>query len=1008
MSQAHNGNHRIRTICPRRFRRWNLLLLLIGGYAVILSFPMTVLAQLAPAEAVQQMNLPPGFKARVVAHEPMIRQPVSMSFDERGRMWVLQYLQYPNPAGLKPLKQDQYLRTIWDKIPEPPPRGPKGLDRLTICYDPDENGVFRKSKDFLEGLNLASGFCIGGGGVYVLQSPYLLFYADKNRDDIPDGDPEVVLTGFGFDDTHSVANNLQWGPDGWLYGAAGSTSTCKIPNPAKPGEVVEFQQGIWRYHPKTKTFELFSEGGGNTFGLDFDKHGQVIAGTNWGGYAMLHQMQGAYHVKGFSKHGPLHNPHTYGYFEHVPYEGFKGGHVTCGGIVYQGNTFPTEYQDRYIAGNLLSSAIYWHKMTPNGSTFKASHGGDLMTSNDPWFRPIDLQLGPDGSVYVVDWYDKRAAHLDPIDNWDKTNGRIYKIESTGTPAFPKFDLRTNTTTELVEMLKHPNAWWRREARRMLVERDEPQSRTQLKAIPMDSGVPFLEAFWTLTQLTNGLDSNDYEKLLSHRDEHVRSWAIRLIVDQGIDCDLAKLAELAMIDPSPTVRAQLACSAKRLPAAASWPILLNTILRDDNATDPYIPLLTWWAIEHHMSIRGMAPPPKLLTDPKTVSRPMMVKHLTERIVQRLTHMPDGFAAIGTMLKTAPESTRTRIVKGLNAGIAGKKFDAPPKELANSLETLLMASPNDAEIQRLAIRLGHQPMAQSLLARFQNESNESPSSRIAALQMLADVRHPELPQAMLAVMEVTKDEKLRQSILAAMAVFADSAIDAYLVKTAEFLTPSDRVAVRRVLFSRPTSAIKYLELIDAKKLPAAEVQLTELRPLLAFNNPPLAALIEKHYGKIGPATPGQKQARISWVGIILNKGKGDPKAGRQLFKQHCATCHQFHGEGNKIGPDLTTADRKNTTYMVANIVDPSSYIRTEYVQHEANLLDGRKITGIVVESTAKTITILDAQNKSTKVSREDLEDLKPSTVSMMPEKLLDTLSDQQICDLFAFLRSDPPKQ
>ena len=136
-----------------------------------------------PEQAVKRMTLPEGFSVRAVATEPMIRQPLSMSFDNRGRLWVLQYLQYPNPAGLKPVKQDQYLRTEWDKVPEAPPKGPKGLDRITICYDPDDNGVFRKSKDFIAGLNLACGFCIGHKRVYVVQPPYLLEYEDLNEDE---------------------------------------------------------------------------------------------------------------------------------------------------------------------------------------------------------------------------------------------------------------------------------------------------------------------------------------------------------------------------------------------------------------------------------------------------------------------------------------------------------------------------------------------------------------------------------------------------------------------------------------------------------------------------------------------------------------------------------------------------------------------------------------------------------------------------------------------------------
>jgi hypothetical protein len=170
---------------------------------------------LAPEEAVRRMKVADGFAVKLVAAEPLVRQPVTMSFDDRGRLWVVQYLQYPNPAGLKPVQVDQYLRTKYDRVPEPPPRGPRGADRITILYDPDETGRFRKGKDFITGLNLASGMCLGHGGVFVAQPPYLLFYPDRNGDDVPDGDPQVLLKGFGMEDAHAFANSLQWGPDGW-------------------------------------------------------------------------------------------------------------------------------------------------------------------------------------------------------------------------------------------------------------------------------------------------------------------------------------------------------------------------------------------------------------------------------------------------------------------------------------------------------------------------------------------------------------------------------------------------------------------------------------------------------------------------------------------------------------------------------------------------------------------------------------------------------------------------
>lgn len=214
-----------------------------------------------PEQALQRMKPADGLAVQLVASEPLIRQPLSMTFDARGRLWVIQYLQYPTPAGLKPVEVDQYLRTKYDRVPEPPPRGPRGLDRITILDGVDAQGRYHQAKDFVTGLNLASGLALGNGGVYVLQAPYLLFYPDRNGDDVPDGDPEVLLTGFGMEDAHAVGNSLIWGPDGWLYGAQGSTVTAHITDPLTK-RAFEFQQGVWRYHPGTKQFELYAEGGG--------------------------------------------------------------------------------------------------------------------------------------------------------------------------------------------------------------------------------------------------------------------------------------------------------------------------------------------------------------------------------------------------------------------------------------------------------------------------------------------------------------------------------------------------------------------------------------------------------------------------------------------------------------------------------------------------------------------------------------------------------------------------
>jgi putative membrane-bound dehydrogenase-like protein len=997
---------------------------------VILATSSPLLAQgFSPEEAVKRMQLPPGFSAKLVACEPMIRQPLSISFDEKGRMWVLQYLQYPNPAGLKPVKQDQYLRTVWDRVPEPPPKGPKGLDRITICYDPDENGRYTKSKDLVSGLNMATGFCIGNGGVYVVQPPYLLFYPDRDHDDVPDGDPEVCVTGFGMEDTHSYANSLQWGPDGWLYGAHGSTVTAHIKNPANPKEELEFQQGIWRYHPKTKRFELFAEGGGNTYGLDFDKHGQAIAGTNWGGFAMLHQVQGAYYVKGFAKHGPLHNPYTYGYLDHVPYKNFKGGHVTCGGIVYQADTYPKEFHDQYIAGNLLSNAVYWHKRTPKGSSFVAEHGGDLLVANDTWFRPVDCFLGPDGSVYVADWYDKRAAHLDPIDNWDKTNGRVYRIEYQGTKQPEPFDLRKKTSAELVELLKHPNKWWRNEARRLLAERHDKSVVLQLKKQALEErGLLALESLWALYQL-EGLDDETALKLLDHPNEHVRAWAVRLIgdgpfgaeaglgTDGQIECKI-KLARMPPKENSPTVRSQLACTAKRLDTFRGAQIA-SGLAEGDDRNDPHLPLLIWWALEPRLEPPGFA---RQLFGPLW-DRPLVKHFLAERVARRLTahdlsQQPrpvhsgstvvyDHFTRTDDLIKSVPPDVRPMVLKGIDQALDGQA--ASSVLIRQTFDQFVKDGIDDESFFRLRVRFNHRDALKEAHARLADPKRPD-SDKVKLIQLLGQVRRPESLPVLLSLVREGKSDAVRGAALSAAQSYGDPKVSEELLTTFPSLRGSLRQQALGILLSRPATALAVLRQVEDKKLDPKSIPVEQLRPVLDFKDERIDQLVIKHWGKIGQATAGEKVARISWLRIELGKGPGNPANGKELFVKNCSACHTLFGEGGKVGPDLTTADRKNRDYLLTHIVDPSLYIRPEFMAYNVTTLDGRRLTGLVEGPTDSQVTLVNViENKPVKttIAKKDIEEMLPSAVSLMPEKLLDTLSYQEIRDLFAYLQTEPKK-
>ncbi|MFV1968381.1 MAG: PVC-type heme-binding CxxCH protein, partial [Pirellulaceae bacterium] len=467
-------------------------------------------------EAVRRMTVADGFHATLVAGEPHVRQPILVKFDDRGRLWVIQYLQYPNPAGLQRVEVDRYSRTIYDRVPKPPPQGPRGADRITICEDIDGDGRADKFTDFVDGLNLATGIAFGHGGVFVLQVPYLLFYPDRDRDDIPDSDPEVLLTGFGMGDAQSLSNHLTWGPDGWLYGLNGSTTTCNIRG-------IKFQQGVWRYHPMTRRFELFCEGGGNGYGLDFDHHGNLFYSSN-GSHKVWHGIQGAYYWKQFSKHGELRNPYAFGYFGSVKRVGdFRGGHVTTGGSLYYGDTFPGRFRGKLFGNNLLSHEVHWHTLTPAGSTFETRHGGELLLANDLSFAPTDLTVGPDGAVYVCDFHDKRTAHPDPDAEWEVSNGRVYRIQAEGAPPPAPVDLNMLTSNELVDWLSHSNAWYVRRARRILAERRDSTVFPRLRQLVLESqdDTLVLQALWAL-YVSGGFDDDVANQPLRHRSPPVRS------------------------------------------------------------------------------------------------------------------------------------------------------------------------------------------------------------------------------------------------------------------------------------------------------------------------------------------------------------------------------------------------------------------------------------------------------------------------------------------------------
>ncbi len=963
---------------------------------------------LPPSAALASFKIPGDLEVELVLAEPVVRQPVSISFDDRGRLWVVQYLQYPNPAGLKMTSHDGQWRAVYDKIPPPPPHHVRGKDRITIHEDSDGDGVFDRHKTFVDGLNIATSVAQGRGGVWVLNPPYLLFYPDRDRDDVPDGDPEVHLQGFGLEDTHSVVNSLQWGPDGWLYAAQGSTVTGHVTRPgldAGKEPVHSMGQLIWRYHPETRRYEVFAEGGGNAFGVEIDAKGRIYSGYNGGDTRGFHYVQGAYYAKGFNKHGPLSNPYAFGYFPAMKHE--RVPRFTHTFVIYEADALPQPYRRVLFGVAPLLNHVVMSRISPDGSTWKTHDVGLACASNDSWFRPVDIKLGPDGALYIADWYDHQLGHDDNQERaFDVERGRIYRLKArdpaSSSSARPS-DLSRLSTLELVRLLADPNKWTRQTALRLIADRKDPSIAPELQQrIEQETGQLALEALWALN-LVGRLDEPTALKTLKHADPYVRLWTARLLCDQSqISPPVATaLARRAAIDSNVEVRSQLACSSKRLPARDALPIVRALLARSEDQNDTHLPLLLWWVIEA-----------KTATDPEAVlalfqdraiwDLPIVRTTILERLMRR-------FASAGTrpdltrcarLLALAPGPDHiTRLMAGFEAAYAGRSVAGLPPELVDALTQYSRHS------MTLGLRQG-KPDAVAESLRLLADDRADRTKQIQVLQIVGEVRRPDYVPILLRIACQSADNVLRTAALTALNGYDDPTIAAAVLEACAGMPDDVLAAAQTLLASRRGWAIQFLEAIEARTIDSHTVPREVVEKLLLLNDSRINAVVARLFGPIKPATSAELHARIDRLVTVIRAGSGVPKPGKQLFDQHCARCHALFGGVGRVGPDLTTYRRDDVEAMLRNIVNPSAEIREGYATRVVAMSDGRVLSGVLVEEDNNVVVLRGSDGKEITLARNEIDSIRVTPSSIMPEGLLKDLDDQQVRDLFAYLRSTQP--
>ena len=958
---------------------------------------ITDLPLTSPQDALKSIHLPPGFKATLFAAEPDVQNPIAMCWDERGRLWIAENYTYSDRTERFDLK----LR-----------------DRILIFEDTDNDGHFDKRTVFAEDLQMLTSIERGFGGVYALCPPHLLWI--PTQDDKPSGPPQILLDGFTTtaSSRHTFANGLKWGPDGWLYGRVGISSTSWADVPGTPLEKRQpTAGGVWRYHPTRKIYETYCHGTTNPWGMDWDEHGEMFFINTVIGH-LWHGIQGA-HFKRMSGDDPY--PHIYDlidqHADHYHWDTSEiwsdvrkigvtaassrvgGGHAHVGLMIYQGTNFPPEYRDKVFTTNLHGHRVNIDRLEREGSGYVGRHEPDFMQIDDPWFRAVEIQAGPDGGVYLLDWSDIGECHED--DGVHRTSGRIYKITYGDATRPGETDLTKLSDDKLVALQLSPNEWLVRMARWELRERARKQNglpaltqllRDQFAVAPTPAKK--LTAYWTLQQISAFASdaATPLAPLLSSMrtspNEHLQRWAVPSTpaTPQNTTSPFLRLARASTLPSlAPDARAKLAA------------LLLS---HAEDSTDHNLPLLYW------SGIRDL-PPVQLVQLFSACRIPLIRQFIARRVTEDIEQDPAPLNALLALEASATTATLTAdILHGMTDTLRG--WIKPKKPAAWDAFATRAVSPTDSALTKslrdLSVLFGS-GRALGEVRAIALDLKVSTEQRRAAVRTLIAAKDPDLRKVCESLLNVSAFSLVAMQGLAA---FDDPALAEKMIARYKVLPPPERPPALAVLVSRPSFAKVVLDHLTAKPgriaLPRADITPVIARQIRSFNDVALTKQLVEVWGETRES-PDDKKTLIASLKTKLTPEfirQGDPSRGRALFANICAGCHKLYGEGNAIGPDLTGGGRHEIGYLIENIADPSAVVAADYLMHVVTLKDGRVLNGTLGAKTDRTVTV-NMMGLETRVDRFDIAKQEQLPASMMPDGLLTALNDEQVSHLISYLMS-----
>ena len=957
---------------------------------------------LSPAEAIAKMVVPEGFSVELVASEPDIVNPVSMTIDERGRFWITESLEYPRRDA-----------------------GP-GKDRVKILEDTDGDGKADKFSVFMEGLNIPSGIAVGHGGVWIANSPDILFVQDTDGDGKADTS-EVVVTGFGRDDTHELPNSLTWGPDGWLYGLNGVFNPAHVtygpqnPNFTDGQSPWHFTCAIFRIHPKTREFQVFCEGTSNPWGIAFNDEGEAFISACVIDHLWHLTETGYYHRQG----GP-YPPFTWKIESIVGHKHQKAAY--CGIHWYDSDAYPEEYRKKLYMGNIHGSCINADRIERFESTYKASPEADLLSANDAWFMPVVQKTGPDGCLYILDWYDRyhcyQDANRDPA-GIDRLKGRLYRLRYKDTPRATSEDLSKLSDGDLVQQLGSGNGYRRDIAQRLLTERllavGDHSKLIEILALAIALPGPESLGRGSIGTLVGSgrLTAEMYATLLNNGDDVARAWAVRSAGDwRELPESIAENVFELRNDPAPQVRVQVAIAAakRRHPAIQVMPVLVAVLAQAGD--DPLVPRIVWQNLHPLLETQTA----EFVTEIERLPRPLpaTVLDLLPRAVDRIlsTSKPDT-SAVASYVRLLVNSASTeedanRCLQLLTERVrSGELAGDTLLQIRTQLERTLINTMNQKGIRPTlepsvelgaTLRIPHaMDRAKALATKSQDDS-----TRLRFINALITAEADEALNLALDVLDKSKESDARRRAIQAIGRIRSTSATEALLERLPALPADVQPAALETLTDRTHSAAALLKLVGDGKLAASAINANQAQKMLSLRDAKLADLVTKHWGVVRTERDPDRIELISRMRNELRTSEGDPIAGRVVFKKVCGQCHKMYGEGAEVGPDITRNGRASFEQLLSNVFDPSLVIGVSYQGTTVVTNDGRVISGLLAEDSPQRVVLKVQGDKQEIIARTDIDEVVPSKLSLMPEGLEKQIQPQEMRDLFAYITLDKPPE